>query len=62
MFSYFTKKVEINPNDIIFQELILQLKKEIEELKIENRLLEKKVDHYRQEAIVYKDLIYNNLK
>jgi len=37
-----------------------QLKKQIEELQEHNKELMKKMDHYRQEAMIYKDLIYKN--
>lgn len=75
MFSYFSNKVSpnvsptLNPNvnsnvsPIDVNSLSKendQLKKQIEELQEHNKELMKKMDHYRQEAMIYKDLIYNN--
>ena len=75
MFSYFSNKVSpnvspslnpidvnsnVSPNVNSLSKENEQLKKQIDELQEHNKELMRKMDHYRQEAMIYKDLIYNN--
>ena len=60
--SNVSPNISVSPNvsPIDVNSLNEQLKKQIEELQEHNKELMKKMDHYRQEAMIYKDLIYNN--
>ena len=56
MFSYFQKANNENIVNETEKETVI-LKKKIDELEHINKELMKKVDHYRQESMIYKDLI-----